>query len=172
MKPLLATIAVAAALLTAAPPPAVADVYAGAELFATIENIKVIVADDVTGGCLLNARDIRARILATLERSGIAVSSASDWMFLVSLRGFQVRIEQGDVKRNAGCVLGTLFQLIRISSANTWTLVTQDNALKLGPDALDNVAMQNVEQFTDEVIATILAARRTVGASGVSGRRS
>jgi hypothetical protein len=45
-------------------------------------------------------------------------------------------------------------------------------AMTTGPDALDDSAMRDAEQFTDEVIAAILAARRSAGTAGVSDRRS
>ena len=70
MKTLLVATTVAAAFL-AGGPVAAGDVYADAGLFATIESIDVIVEDDVTDRCLFNAKGIEARLLATLERSGI-----------------------------------------------------------------------------------------------------
>jgi hypothetical protein len=44
--------------------------------------------------------------------------------------------------------------------------------LSIGPDAQDSAAMQSTEGFADEVIAAILAARRSVGPASVAGRRS
>jgi hypothetical protein len=166
MKTLLATAAVAAALLTAAPTMA-GSVYADAMLLATIESIDVVLADDVKDGCLLNASGIKARFSAMLERSGIPVSNAGRWLIAASFIGGQTENERGRM----GCVMASRYELLRPGPGNTWTRAGHDASLNIGPGLLDDRAINRAEQFADEVIAAILAARRSVGASA-SGQRS
>jgi hypothetical protein len=167
MKTLLTAATMAAALI-AAPPPVAANIFADASLLATIESVKVFVVDDVKGGCLFNAEKIKARLSATLERSGITVSEGSRWLFFVYLVGNAVR--SGD--SSSGCVANFNFQLLHHEPNDAWILAAQAGALSLGPDVRDSYAMQNAEQFADEMIASILAARRSVSRSDVSGPRS
>jgi hypothetical protein len=166
MKTLLVAITVAAAFL-AGGPVAAGDVYADAGLFATIESIDVIVEDDVTDRCLFNAKGIEARLLATLERSGILVSDASPWTLYAYFLGGPTR--NGD--RRDGCMIFTDIQLVTLGSSNTRIVAGTSGALNIGPNAQDDAAMRNAERFTDKVIAAILAARRSVG-GGVAGRQS
>jgi hypothetical protein len=164
MKTLLAAATVATALLTGGS--VTADVYADAELLATIENIQVSVQDDVKDGCLFNAGGIKARISATLERSGIAVSKTSYWFLFVSFSGHETR--HGGARD--GCLVIQRFQLLSYGPSNTFVLAAQGGRFSIGPDARDDSAMRNTEAFTDELITAILAARRSIGAS-VSGRQ-
>jgi hypothetical protein len=167
MKTLLAVATVGAALLTGGPV-AAGDVYADAALLATIEGIDVIVKDDVEGGCLFNADGIKARLSAMLERSGIPVSDAGPWILYAYFIGAPTSIEG----RRAGCMLGSTFQLTQRGPAKTWIVAGEGGNLTIGPDARDSSAMRNAETFADEVIAAILAARRSVGSSVPDARVS
>jgi hypothetical protein len=166
MKTLLVAAGVAAALLTAAPA-AAGSVYADTALLAMIESINVVVADGVKDGCLLNASGIKARLSATLERSGIHVAATSRWYLHVSLIGRPI-IHGG---RREGCVVDSYYQLTSYGPANTRLVAGEGGFLSIGPDAQDSAAIRSAEGFADEVIAAILAARRSVGAS-VSGQQS
>jgi hypothetical protein len=167
MKTLLAAATMAAALLTAAPV-AAGSVYADAALLATIESINVVVEDNVKDGCLLNASGIKVHLSVTLERSGIHVAETSRWYLHVSLIG-RPTIHGG---RREGCVVDSYYQLTSYGPANTRLVAGDGGFLSIGPDAQDSAAMQSTQEFTDEVIAAILAARRSAGTAGVSDRRS
>lgn len=167
MKTLFTAATMAAALLTAVPV-AAGSVYADAALLATIESVNVVVADDVKEGCLLNASGIKARLSTTLERSGIRVSETSRWYLHVSLIG-RPTIHGG---RRGGCVVDSYYQLTSYGPANTRIVAGEGGFLSIGPNAQDSAAMQSAEGFADEVITAILAARRSVGTTGVPGRQS
>jgi hypothetical protein len=167
MKTLLTAATVAAALLTGAPVKA-DNIYADAALLATIESIDVIVEDDVVDRCLFNAKGIEARLSVTLERSGIPVSDASPWTLYAYFLGGPTR--NGD--RRDGCMISTDLQLVRPGPNNTRIVAGGGSAINIGPNAQDDAAMRKAEEFADEVIAAILAARRSAGTAGVSGRQS
>jgi hypothetical protein len=166
MKTLLAAATVAAALLTAGPV-AAGGIYADAAMLATLESVRVVVEDGVKGSCLLDASGIKARLSATLERSGIPISEAGPWILYAHyFNGHDVRPSE----RRTRCALKTTFQL-QFGPANTLIVATEDGSLSAGPGALDDEVIRGAKRFADEMIAAILAARRLVGASG-AGRRS
>jgi hypothetical protein len=168
MKTLL-SIATIAATLLASSPAAASSIYADAALLATIEGIEVVVSDQVRDGCLFNASGIKARLSAMLERSGIAVFEAATWKVNVIFYGWPTTADGRRIR--AGCMMTDQFELRRHGPSNTWIVAAESGGLTIGPDALDSNAMQSAERFADEVIAAILAARRSVGASA-SGRQS
>jgi hypothetical protein len=119
------------------------SVYADAALLAMIESVNVVVADEVKDGCLLNASGIKARLSATLERSGIHVAETSRWYLHVSLIG-RPTIHGG---RREGCVVDSYYQLTSYGPANTRIVAGEGGFLSIGPDAQDSAAMQSTAGF-------------------------
>jgi hypothetical protein len=144
-----------AVLCLVVPKQANSVVHAESSVLADFNNIRVIVENKVTEGCLLNASGIENIIKSTMIANNITVDNNSNIVMKVLISGFDVEPDQDRLL----CVVSVDCNLYAYYPGFGPVIFASDGMILFGPGHLDDEALGEAQAFTGEVVAAILQAR-------------
>lgn len=152
------------ALLFSTAFPAVADdlfLWTGIGL---IERVKLVVNDNVSGGCWTNANSVKQKIRLTLEQSGIGVES--DVGILFEPKNARVTVTVSGKRVQGTCYSAYDFKVMRFAEERLGIVriaVPADLFSRNGAASGENVNAQvlsSMTEFANEFAADVLKERR------------
>jgi len=143
------------------------------EALAKTRSVRVVVADDVKGGCWPSPSATKATVEEKLLRAGIPVKPDGELTLMIAAIGFRVTLENGF---SSGCVVKselTAYYFTNALAPNGEPLrggalveVVHREGLFTGPNSLQRQIDDAVSGYATEFVVAWLKARQPGGAAG------